>query len=698
MNITLTTPLAQLPTVSKTLAKKLRGLGLITAQDLIFHFPTRYEDYRRSVALNHVKPNEPVTVRGRLQLLANRRSFHQRRMLTEAVLADNAGLIKIVWFNQPYIAKTLKVGDRLAVAGRATLDRFGLQFINPIFEKDTGAEITINRLLPVYPTTAGVSQKHLRYLLKLTRPLFNTLADWLPEKILTANNLPDLATAMHRAHFPTDEKQLRNASERFQFEELFILQLRNELSRVKRTQTRAPAIGFKEAAIKKIVAGLPFQLTASQRRSAWEILQNLTLPQPMNRLLSGDVGSGKTVVAALAMYNTALNGYQAALMAPTEILAQQHWQSLQKTLGGNVPIGLLTNSKQSLPGEIDPEISTAEARRRLLEKIKKGELPLVVGTHALLSEKVKFKKLGLVVVDEQHRFGVAQRQAIKEKGRQTHFLSMTATPIPRSLALTIFGDLDLSTIDELPPQRKTIITRLVETFNRARAYQFLRQQIKYGRQVFVVCPLIEEAAPEENGGAFKIQSEKKSVLTEYQKLQEQIFPDLAVSFLHGKMPTEDKDKVMEDFRANRLNILVSTSVVEVGVDIPNASVMMIEGADRFGLAQLHQFRGRVGRAEHQSYCLLFTDSTSSKAKERLNFFEKENNGFKLAEKDLTMRGPGDVFGTEQSGLAELRLAKLDNPDLIRRSREAARQIAPQLAHFPLITEQIKKRVTNYHWE
>ena len=518
------------------------------------------------------------------------------------------------------------------------------------------------------------------------------IEEWLPPDILEQADLVLLPNALRGIHFPADENELKISADRLKFDELFLIQIKAELSRRERFSSRAPALIFKEDKIKNFVAALPFALTKPQKISAWEILQDITKTTPMNRLVSGDVGSGKTVVAAISMYDAFLNGYQAVMMAPTEILAQQHYDSLVKLfLGIGINVGLLTGSRAvcHLPltkreregvAEVSARTATtptpllgkegmtANQKKELLAKLKNGEINLVVGTHALLSENVGFHKLGLVIVDEQHRFGVEQRKLIKQKalipplfkegagGGQSaaHFLSMTATPIPRSLALMIYGDLDVSVINEMPPGRKKIITKIVEPAKRDKAYQFIREQVVLGRQVFVICPLIEQDIdlpltpalksvgidPLSFQGEGGVRSnspieDKKSVISEYEKLSKQIFPDLRVGYLHGKLKPKEKEDTMSKFKSGELDLLVTTSVIEVGVDIPNASVMMIEGAESFGLAQLHQFRGRVGRSIHQSYCLLFINTLSNRANERLNFFEQTNDGFKLAEKDFT---------------------------------------------------------------
>ena len=702
----LQTPIKDLNRVGKTTAKKLAYLGLKTAGDLLYYFPFRYEDFSRIVPIRDLKEGETVTIRGKLELIGNRRSFRRRTNITEALISDVTGSLRVVWFNQPFIAKMLQPGDEIFLAGKVRSDMLGPQLNSPVYEKVTAAGTTHTaRLVPIYPLTSGITQKQLRFLMSQIIDLTKEAEEWLPENILEKYDLVPLSAALRGIHFPVDAVDLQQNTRRLKFEELFLLQLQAGLSRAGRARTKALVIRFQEEEIKSLVAGLPFTLTKTQKISTWEILQDLSKSQPMNRLLSGDVGSGKTVVAAIAAYNAVLNGYQVALMAPTEILTRQHYDSLVKILASRgVKIGLLT-SNQVLDNQ-----SEQIKKNDLADKIKIGELQIIIGTQALLSEKLKFKKLGLVVVDEQHRFGVDQRKEIKDKGKGVHFLSMTATPIPRSLALAIYGDLDLSIINELPPGRKKILTRLVEPNKRQQAYDFIREQVRAGRQVFVICPLIEEAKKNSDefvpvNYTFSGTTEKKSVLSEYKKLSEKIFPDLKVGYLHGKMPSKPgpaekltKNGVMEDFKNKKIDILVSTSVVEVGVDIPNASVMMIEGADRFGLAQLHQFRGRVGRAEHQSYCFLFTDSDSPRAMERLSYFEKTSDGFKLAEKDLMMRGPGEVYGTEQSGLQNLRLASLSDREIIKIARDAAEEVVPVLNDYPVIKEKLGEWTRRVHLE
>ncbi len=698
----LKTPISQLNRVGKTSAKRLEYLGIKNAEDLLYYFPFRYEDYRTILPIAQLRAEQLVTICGQVELIANKRSFRSRKTITEALVSDKSGSVRVAWFNQPFIIKNIHAGDILYLSGKVKTDMLGPQLTAPIYEKFKKETTHTARLVPIYPTTYGLTQKQIRFLISQVIELADKTKEWLPADILEQADLAPLSGALRGIHFPADENDLKLSTDRLKFDELFLTQLKAELARQEKAALQAPSIFFKEDKIKDFVASLPFVLTKPQKISAWEILQDIAKTKPMNRLVSGDVGSGKTVVAAIAIYDVFLNGYQVVMMAPTEILAQQHFQSLQKLFSKlNLRVGILTGSQ---PAKLKKEI-TAE--------INNGKLDVVVGTHALLSENVSFHKLGLVVVDEQHRFGVEQRKLIKQKGLGVHFLSMTATPIPRSLALMIYGDLDVSVINEMPPGRKKIITKIVEPAKREKAYQFIREQVVLGRQIFVVCPLIEQKNEPEieiiNYPANPA-NEKKSVLSEYEKLSKQIFPDLRVGYLHGKLKSKEKETIMSKFKAGTLDLLVTTSVIEVGVDIPNASIMMIEGAESFGLAQLHQFRGRVGRSVYQSYCFLFitamrrdpavavANSNSTRAGERLGFFEQTSDGFKLAEKDLEMRGPGEVYGTEQSGEMNLRLAKLTDRELIKKARDAAKTIVLNLDKYPQVLNRVKDWENRVHLE
>ncbi|HDQ22496.1 MAG TPA: ATP-dependent DNA helicase RecG [Candidatus Uhrbacteria bacterium] len=687
---TLQAPIKELTSVGRSTAKLLQKLGIENVLDLISYFPFRYQDYSQVVKIKDLFPNLEVTVKGKIILIDTRRSFKKRMSITEALLDDGTGSIKVVWFNQPYLAKSLKIGDDVFIAGRVEFDKLGLQFVSPAYEKINGQEI-INtaKIVPVYSLTGRLTQKQVRFLINMALKSVKLIPEWLPEQIIKNNSLTPLAEALKKIHFPEDFADLEKARYRLKFNELFLIQLQSHLLKKYLASARAPFLKFREKEIRQFVSNLPFELTNDQKKTAWQILLDLEKHQPMNRLLEGDVGSGKTAVASLAILDTVLNGYQAVLMAPTEILAKQHFKSLSNFFSGfNFKMALLTGSEQLLKSGAE-----TQAKKNVSEDIEKGGINLIIGTHALIQDKVKYKNLGLVIIDEQHRFGVEQRKKIKEKNKSKetpHFLSMTATPIPRSLALILYGDLDLSIIKEMPKGRKKIITKLVEEKNRDKAYDFIREEIKKGRQVFVVCPLID---PSDKLGV-------KSVKEEFKKLEQDIFPEFKTGFLHGKLKSSEKEKTMAEFKANKIKILVSTSVIEVGIDMPNATIMMIEGAERFGLAQLHQFRGRVGRGEYQSYCFLFTKNGSAKTRERLNALVKSADGFALAEYDLKFRGPGEVYGRRQSGLPDLKIASLNDLDLINLAQKEAFNFLANcvLDNFPLLKAKLEENKIIGHLE
>lgn len=689
----LLTSVSQLNRVGKILEKKLDILGIKKIQDLLYYFPFRYDDFRKVVLIKDVKAGEAITIKGRINLIANRRSFKTKKIITEALVEDSSGTIRIIWFNQPFLTRVLKIGDDVSISGKVSSDMLGAQFVSPVFEKISGKEAThTSRLVPIYPLTHGLTNKQIRFLIDQSISLAKNISDWLPEDILEAEDFVPLADAIKGIHFPVDEDNLSICLRRLKFDELLKLQLRSAWERKFRLKEKSRAITFKQKDIKEFVSLLPFNLTKSQKVAAWEILGDLGKSFPMNRLLSGDVGSGKTIVAAIAALNVISNGLQVVFMAPTEILATQHFETFSKIFS-NYPIniGLLTRSQANSNIKSKERSSFARNKKMIVEGVDSGNISVLIGTHSVLNEKINFKNLGLVIIDEQHRFGVEQRKRLKEKksgNTNPHFLSMTATPIPRSLALTLYGDLDLSVINELPVGRKLIITRVASSDNRNKAYDFVRKQINNGRQAFVVCPLIEGS---ETSG------DKKSVLVEYEKLSREIFPDLKVGYLHGKMKGPEKEKIMQQFKQGDIDILISTSVIEVGVDIPNASVMIIEGAERFGLAQLHQFRGRVGRSIYQSYCVVFSDNENTDVVERLKFFENNFDGFKLAEYDLFRRGPGEVYGIEQSGQVDLKLANLGDRDIIKKAREWAIKIVdnPSFLKKVSINFSFDKKV---HWE
>jgi len=727
--MSLKTKVTKLNRIGKTLEKRLSRLGIVTVEDLLFYFPFRYEDYSEILSIAKLQNGQEVTIRGKIELINAKRSSRQRKIVTEALISDGSDQLRLVWFGQPFISKTLHVGEEFYFSGKVKSDMFGLQMVSPSYERvktspavtEVASTLHTARIVPMYPLTAGITQKQLRFLVSQVVHMIDEIEEWLPEDVRDVADIMELKEAIRAIHFPENFDEIKFAEKRLKFDELFILQLRAEMLRQSIKVAKAPKIKFSEKAIQDFVSSLPFELTKDQKVASWEIIQDLEKGVPMNRLLEGDVGSGKTVVAGMATLDTVLNNYQVAIMAPTEILAKQHYESFCKLLSGHdIGVCLLTRSMREINRdkiEIDRDNSGIEnlsqgisnylklSLKKLSEKIKSGEINVIIGTHALLSDKIKFKDLALVIVDEQHRFGVEQRKTIKEKSgnKKTtpHFLSMTATPIPRSFALTMYGDLDLSIIKQMPKDRKVIKTRLVEDSNRQKAYDFIREQVKQGRQVFVICPLIEEKEKDENeieiiNYEFTGSQEKKSVLAEFEKLSKKIFPDLKVDYLHGKMKSAEKDEIMQDFAGGKIDILVSTSVVEVGVNIPNASVMMIEGAEYFGLAQLHQFRGRVGRSSYQSYCFLFTAKNSAKSKERLEFFENTSDGFALAEYDLQVRGPGAVYGTSQSGMMNLKLATMKDNDIIKLARDVARGM--DFGKYPSLKKKVGEWEKSVHLE
>jgi ATP-dependent DNA helicase RecG len=665
----LNTPIENLTKVGKTVAGRLKRLGVFNVADLIYYFPFRYDDFSSLKNIADLKPDDIATVKGKIELLAAKRSPRKRMMITECFLSDETGSIKAVWFGQPFIAKVLKNGDEVYFSGKVEGNLLESYFKNPSYEKASAETTHTARLVPIYPLTSGLTQKQIRFLIRQALGSLNQIADWLPADFRQKYDLTDLTLALKQIHFPENQTTLGQAIRRLKFDELLKLHLQNYQIQRDTEKHRACPIEFKEAETKKIVAKLGFDLTDAQRKNAWQILQDMAQSKPMNRLLEGDVGSGKTVVAALAIANAALNKIQSALLAPTEILAAQHFLELKKLLKPiNCNVAVLTRGQHQVFNTTDNKIFEL-SKAKLLKSLAIGEINLLIGTHAIIQETVNFNNLGLVVIDEQHRFGVQQRKNLRQKSGDSatmpHLLSMTATPIPRTLALTIYGDLEISVINQLPPGRKKPITKLVEPANRNRAYEFILEKVKEGRQAYVICPLIEES---DKLGV-------KSATEEHQKLAEEIFPQLKIGLLHGKLKPREKEKIMADFNEGKIDILVATSVVEVGVNVPNASVMMIESAERFGLSQLHQFRGRVNRACHQAYCLLFSETNAPKSLHRLKTLMDCFDGFKLAEEDLKQRGTGDLTGTVQTGFFNnFKIAKLTDVELIEETKKAARQL------------------------
>ncbi|HBT81044.1 MAG TPA: DNA helicase RecG [Candidatus Yanofskybacteria bacterium] len=685
----LLTPIENLSHVGPRNVSRLKRLGVSTLRDLLWQFPARYDDYQEVSPIADVQPGQKVSIQGEIVKITNRQIFPRHMTVTKAIVKDDSGAINAVWFNQPYIANNLTEGTLVSMAGKVNLGKRGIHLSSPTYEKignvgygqiaQTGLTHTTG-LVPTYPETEGVSSKYLRFLLK---PILTNLEldDPLPEQIKSKYNLLSLNDAIRLIHYPEKQEDVAIARERLAFDDLFLFQIKALLERRKINQQKSISIKFSQELIKDFISTLPFELTRDQKMAAWEILKDLERPYPMNRLMEGDVGSGKTVVALIATVQAAEHGCQTVFMAPTEVLAQQHHRNIVNLLSSQITsVGLLTSSQAKLNGE---SIKKSELKKR----ISSGSVKIIIGTHAVIQKDVKFKNLALVIIDEQHRFGVAQRSALvkqEDAGYVPHLLSMTATPIPRTLALTIYGDLDISIIREKPKNRQKIITNIVTPDERNSAYQFIREEVGRGRQVFVICPRIELSDPKaeiKNRGAQSMMNilwaDMKAVEEEYRKLSTEIFPEIKVAMLHGKMKAKEKNEIMDKFKNKEFDILVSTSVIEVGVDIPNATIMMIENAERFGLAQLHQFRGRVGRDIHQSYCLLFSSTGDKAVNKRLKALVDTDDGFLLAEKDMSIRGPGEFFGVKQSGLPDLAMASLANIELIKKARTEARLLLKQ---------------------
>ena len=687
--LNLTSSAAEISPITRRLSAKLKKIKIEIVENLIFYYPFRYDDFSSVKKIADLNGGEIVTIKGRVDLIENRRSSLQRKNITQAIVSDETGSLNAIWFNQPYVAKNIKAGEDIYLVGKIDLDYDNPQMKNPKYEKINYSNIA-GRLAPVYHLTAGITNKQIRFMVKLSLPVIKNIKDWLPAEIQNRIKLIPLNTALSNIHFPQDKNALSQATHRLKFDELFLLQMKNLIAKNRLKKNRSEIINFKEDETKQFVSDLPFKLTDDQKKSVWTILKDLQKPHPMNRLLEGDVGCGKTVVATIIMLNVALNNKQSVYMAPTEILAKQHFISISKLLEKfNIKVGLITRSEK----KINQKLKVKNRKIKAADIIQNSDI--IIGTHALIQNKIKFKNLALAIIDEQHRFGVDQRKSLTEKSgnkkTMSHFLSMTATPIPRTLHLAVDGDLDLSIIKEMPKDRKNILTKIVGAEKRKKAYEFIEKQIEEGRQIFVICPLID---PSDKLGV-------KSVSEEYEKLNNKIFPDIKIEILHGKLKSEAKENIMQNFIKNKTKILVATSVVEVGVDIPNATIMMIEGAERFGLAQLHQFRGRVGRSEFQSYCFLFSDNLTDKASDRLEALVDCNDGFELARRDLEFRGAGDIYGQEQSGLSKLKIATLFDYELMQKARSEATQLLttdPELEKFPELKNRMEEFKKSLHLE
>ena len=638
--------------IGETRAKALSKLGIATLQDLIGYFPRRYEDRTMTRAIRELEIGETVCVRAMIAQDPTANRISGGRTVVKARAVDDSGALDLTFFNQEYRKNSLHRGETYIFCGKVEGNLLTRRMINPIVERE-GEQVLTGHIVPIYPLTAGVSQnllyKAVGQGLTACRHL---LADCLPDAVRQEHSLCHSGYAYENIHFPADAEALNLARRRMVFEELFILSCGLQMLRSRRVDVAGPACAA--ADMEEFYGALPFSLTNAQRRAIGEAVADMRSGRPMNRLCQGDVGSGKTMVAAGCVWFAAQSGWQSALMAPTEILARQHYENLTPLFEKfGLRCALLTGSTK------------ARERREILENLALGKIDLCIGTHALLTEDVSYARLGLVITDEQHRFGVNQRAALGQKAENPHMLVLSATPIPRTLALIIYGDLDVSVMNELPPGRQKVDTFAVGESYRQRVNQFIRKQVEAGHQVFIVCPLV--------GQEDHIPDERKAAAAYAKKLREEVFPDLRVCLLHGKMKAKEKEKVMEDFAAGSGDILVATTVVEVGVDVPNATCMVVENAERFGLSQLHQLRGRVGRGQAKSYCILLSEHPSEETKRRLKVMTKTNDGFEISREDLALRGPGDFFGQRQHGLPALKIADLScDMALLDEAQQAAK--------------------------
>jgi ATP-dependent DNA helicase RecG len=691
------TPLDTLPAITPYYLVRLKKLGIVSVRDLLFHFPARYEDYSVIRSIGDLVPDERATIRGTVTAFKSGRTFQKKMLFAEATLTDDSGSIRSIWFNQKFVAQMVKPGMEIRVSGKVTADKKGLLFSNPAFERAERDETHTGRLVPIYPETAGLTSKFFRWQIgDILKKNIHDIPDFIPEEILKRLHLPSLAHALAYIHFPKTDEETLVAQKRFAFDEMLLVQLKVLLT--KSSWDTSSAIPFPRAEddARSYIGALPFELTSAQRRATTEILADLTQAKPMNRLLNGDVGSGKTAVASIACGVVAKEHFQSALLAPTEVLARQHYETFTKLFQHtNTTVSLLTQAYQFLDGR-------PVAKATLLSALKAGMIDILIGTHAIIQKDIRFKNLALIVVDEQHRFGVAQRAYLQDQARNIndglsdavpHLLSMTATPIPRTLTLAYLGNLELSLLDEMPKNRLPIITKIAKnTADRNAIYDFIRKHISKGRQAFVILPLVEES---------EALADVKAATAECERLKKDIFPDLSIGLLHGRLKSKEKEVVMRDFKEKKYDILVATAVVEVGIDVPNATVMLIEDAARFGLSQLHQFRGRVGRGVHQSYCFLFPGENGSSENARLKILEKTNDGFEIAEEDLKLRGPGSFFGIRQSGLPDVAMANLANVKLVKISRSEAESLLKKdatLSSTPLLVQELKRFEERIHLE
>jgi len=702
--------------------KALKKLNLFSVSDLLFHFPVRYSDMSAIKKINELIPGETATIYGKISKLKTKKSFHSKIPMGEGEIEDLTGKIKITWFHQAYLAKMIYEGENVKLTGKVTQGKNGIYLANPEFEKAPNIEIDSHNTLfnktnednagfsyPIYHETRGITSKWFYHAIEkiLKDKTLDKIEDYIPADILKKYNLPSLKTSLIWIHKPKDVKNAETARKRFAFEEVFCIQLERQHDKLEYKKNKSFQILSEKNDMEEFLKRFPFDPTNSQKKSIDTILSDMAKIYPMSRLLEGDVGSGKTAVAATASYITVkqrpngqnFGNLQVAYMAPTEILASQHFESfIQYFKHLPINIGLITGSGcKKFPSKVKPSGWTDISRAQLLKWTANGEMPILIGTHALIQKTVKFKNLALVVIDEQHRFGTSQRRKLVRKdGVAPHLLSMTATPIPRTLALTIYGDLDLSLLDEMPSGRKKIITEIITPDKRAETYEEIRKELQKGKQLYVICPRIDEPDPEK-----EMAVQAKSAIAEAKRLEKEIFPEYEIGILHSKMSKDKKENVMKDFTDAKINILCATSVIEVGVNVPNATVIIIEGAERFGLAQLHQLRGRVIRSNDQAYCYVFADAKSQKTIDRLKALKTAKNGFELSELDLSLRGAGELSGTKQWGITDLGMEAIKNIKMVEAARtEAIHMIKDdqELSNYPLLKQKVKEKAGEFHFE
>jgi ATP-dependent DNA helicase RecG len=697
----------------------LKKLGFSVLLDLLYHFPARYTEAGKVLSIADASDGERVSVYGRVEKTETRKSFRSKMPIGEVAIRDDGGVMKLIWFRQPYMAKMLAVGDLVRASGIVKRGK-NITLINPEVTKVAalpnssdslfnGYGVEAEGMFPVYPESRGITSRWFLHAIRkvLASGIADQLSDPLPDEVRGRFHLPALKTALVWIHSPRDEKHAQSARKRFSFEEIFFIQLKRRSDKASYEANPAFDVPYDAALVREFVSRFGFPLTAAQKKAVHVILSDLSKSRPMLRLLEGDVGSGKTAVAATAAALTVsvlpsgqkFGNLQVAYMCPTEILASQHFESfIRFFIGSGISIGLITGSGcKKFPSKVDPAGWTDISRAQFLKWVANGEIPIVIGTHALIQKSIKFKHLAFAIIDEQHRFGTSQRAKLVQKdGRAPHLLSMTATPIPRTLALTLYGDLDLTLLDEMPSGRKAVITKIIMPKERNATYEHIRREIMQGRQAYIICPRIDEPDP-----AKEMALEAKSVIAEAKRLKQDVFPEFELGVLHGKMTPKDKDAVMERFSSGEIHILVATSVVEVGVNVPNATVIAIEGAERFGLAQLHQLRGRVLRGTHQAYCYLLPNPSGAAALARLKALTKARNGFELSEMDLAIRGAGELSGGKQWGISDVGMEAIKNLKMVEAAREEATRLLaddPELSRHPTLKQLAEDRAGGAHFE